>query len=114
MRHLCEHGGDRPSRPRHEEETMASRTTLLPAEWLPRDRHRAVLIGRAWIPAEGGPSVIGVRGDDAVDLTRWHPTVSHLLNVAKAADVRAAMRAAPTLGRIADIIANSTEGERNP
>jgi fumarylacetoacetate (FAA) hydrolase family protein len=58
--------------------------------------------------------VIAVRGDDAVDLTRSYPTVSHLLNVAKPADVRTAIQTAPPLGLLEAIVANSAEGHRDP
>jgi fumarylacetoacetate (FAA) hydrolase family protein len=92
---------------------MASRVRLSARDCLPANAERAVLVGRAWVPAEGGPSVIGVRGDEAVDLTRWHPTVSHLLNAARSPEVRAAIRTAPALGRLADIVANSVEGQRD-
>src|SRR5262245_11016810 len=93
---------------------MAPRVKLSVSECLPRDLDRAVLVGRAWVPADGGPSVIGVRGDDAVDLTGWRPTVSHLLNTARVADVRTAIGSAPRLGPIAEIVANSVEGQRDP
>jgi fumarylacetoacetate (FAA) hydrolase family protein len=72
-----------------------------------------VLVGRAWVPAEGGPCVVGVRGDDAVDLTRAYPTVSHLLNVAGSADVCAAIHRGPSLGPLDAIVANSAEGRRD-
>ena len=81
-------------------------------ECLPRDG-AALLVGRAWVLAEEGPCVIGVRGEDAVDLTRVFGTVSHLLNVAKPADVRAAIERAPVLAPIDDVVANSTEGDRD-
>ena len=93
---------------------MTSNVTLSAERCLPRAGAEALLIGRAWVPADGGPAVIGVRGTDAVDLTQWHPTVSHLLDAASPAEVRAAIRAAPSLGPIADIVANSAEGRRNP
>jgi fumarylacetoacetate (FAA) hydrolase family protein len=80
---------------------------------LPRDRDRALLIGRAWIPAEDGPSVIGVRGDSAVDLTRSYPTVSQLLNIAKPSDIRAVIQVAPAMGSLDEIVANSAEGSRD-
>ena len=48
---------------------MTSTPKLSAADCVPRDAS-ALLIGRAWIPAEDGPSVIAVRGDEAVDLTR--------------------------------------------
>ena len=83
-------------------------------ESLPRNAAEAVLVGRAWVPAEEGPSVIGIRGDEAVDLTRTYPTVSHLLNVAKPADVRSAIRQAPSLTRLEALVGNSVEGARDP
>ena len=84
---------------------------LSAAECLPRDGS-ALLIGRVWLPAETGPCVVGVRGEEAVDLTRAYPTVSQLLNVAKPQDLRAAIKGAPIIGRLDDIVANSREGER--
>src|SRR6266496_1785870 len=93
---------------------MTPRPALSARECLPRDLAGALLIGRAWIPAEGGPSVIAVRGEEAVDLTRSYSTVSWLLNTAKAGDVRAAIKSAPSVGRIDAIIGNSVEGHRDP
>jgi len=84
---------------------------LSAAECLPRDGS-ALLIGRVWLPAENGPCVVGVRGEEAVDLTRPYPTVSQLLNAAKPQDLRAAIKGAPVIGRLDDIVANSREGER--
>jgi fumarylacetoacetate (FAA) hydrolase family protein len=88
--------------------------TLSARDCLPRDAGAALLVGRAWAPAEDGPCVIAVRGEDVVDLTRTYPTVSHLLNVAKPADVRAAIGRAPSLGRLDDVAANSAESRRDP
>ena len=82
-------------------------------ETLPRDAGDALLIGRAWVPSEAGPSVIGIRGNDAVDLTPAYPTVSHLLNVARPAEVRAAVARAPVLTGLASLVANSAEGARD-
>ena len=93
---------------------MASTTRLSAQDCLPQDASAALLVGRAWVPAHAGPSVIGVRGAEAVDLTRAYPTTSHLLNVAKAADVRAAIAAAPRLVAVSDLVANSAEGARDP
>jgi len=42
---------------------MTSRAKLSAHECVPRDA-RALLIGRVWVPAEQGPSVVAVRGDD--------------------------------------------------
>jgi fumarylacetoacetate (FAA) hydrolase family protein len=81
---------------------------------VPRDQGSPLLLGRAWVPAEAGPSVIAVRGDQAVDLTRSYPTVSHCLNVAAPAEIRAAIGAAPELAPLDDLVANSSEGRRDP
>ena len=93
---------------------MAPRMKLSAGDCLPRDRDQAVLVGRAWVPAEGGPSVVAVRREELVDLTGWRPTMSHLLNTAGPVDVRAAIRTAPALGRVADVLGNSVEGQRDP
>ncbi len=79
---------------------------------VPRDA-AALLIGRAWVPAEEGPSVIAVRGDEAVDLTPSYATVSQLLNIAKPDELRAAIKVAPAVGRLDDLVANSREGQRD-
>jgi fumarylacetoacetate (FAA) hydrolase family protein len=88
--------------------------TLSALDCAPRDAARALLIGRAWVPAVSGPSVIGVRGDDVVDLTAAYPTTSHLVNVAKPADVRSAIQQGPRLSRLEELAANSVEGHRDP
>src|SRR5438034_3809962 len=90
-----------------------TRVALSVQECLPKNAAEAVLVGRAWVPAEDGPSVIGVRGAEAVDLTRTYPTVSHLLNVATPKDVRAAIQRAPRLASIEALVANSVEGHRD-
>src|SRR5262249_57140592 len=85
----------------------------LSAPWgRPGDRG-ALLIGGAWMPAEDGPSVIAVRGDDAVDLTRTYPTVSHLVNVAMPGELRAAIKGAPVVTGIEALVSNSVEGGRD-
>jgi fumarylacetoacetate (FAA) hydrolase family protein len=91
---------------------MTSRAKLSADECVPRDA-RALLIGRVWAPAVQGPSVVAVRGDDVVDLTSSYPTVSQLLNVAPPDELRAAIKLAPLLGRLGDIVANSREGQRD-
>jgi len=68
--------------------------TLSVQESMPRDGH-ALLVGRAWLPSDDGPAVIGVRGAEAVNLTRAYPTASHLLNVAKPEEISSAIRRAP-------------------
>ncbi len=87
-------------------------TRLSAARCVPRDT-TALLIGRAWMPAEDGPSVIAVRGDEAVDLTRTYPTVSHLVNVATPAELRGAIKRAPVVASMETLVANSVEGARD-
>ena len=79
---------------------------------LPHDAAEALLVGRAWSPAEAGPCVVAVRGDEVVDLTPRYPTTSELVNVARPADLRAAMKAAPRLATLEALAANSVEGAR--
>src|SRR5437899_10692501 len=86
--------------------------TLSVQESMPRDGH-ALLVGRAWLPSDDGPAVIGVRGAEAVNLTRAYPTASHLLNVAKPEEISSAIRQAPPLGRLDALVANSVEGARD-
>jgi fumarylacetoacetate (FAA) hydrolase family protein len=90
-----------------------ARVTLSAAQCLPTEARGALLVGRAWLPDAEGPAVVGVRGAELVDLTRTFPTVSHLMNVAKPADVRVAIEKAPVLAKIEDVIANSVEGHRD-
>lgn len=79
---------------------------------LPHDHERALLVGRAWVPAVGGAVLVVVRGDDLVDATRVAPTSAALMNLP---DPAAALRAAadlPTVAKLADVLANSVEERR--
>jgi fumarylacetoacetate (FAA) hydrolase family protein len=96
------------------EESAMSPVAVTVQDCLPSNAADALLVGRAWVPAAGGPCVIGVRGPDAVDLTPSHPTVSHLLNAATAGEVRAAIERAPALTPLPALVANSVEGSRDP
>ena len=64
-------------------------------------------------PRRVRPLVVAVRGDEVVDLTRVYPTTSLLLNTAKPADVRAAIKAASRLTTLEALAANSVEGARD-
>ncbi|OCX64475.1 fumarylacetoacetate hydrolase [Thioclava sp. SK-1] len=46
---------------------------------LPDDHHRAVLVGRVWVTAQGGPCIVTVRGENLYDLTGIAATMTHLL-----------------------------------
>ena len=91
---------------------MAPTVSLSADTCLPADPD-ALLVGRAWVPAQDGPCVIGLREGDAVDLTPTYPTVSYMLNVASPADIRAALKAGASLGPVDAIVANSREGHRD-
>src|SRR5208337_1145203 len=80
---------------------------------LPEDREQALLIGRAWVPACAGPALIGVRGDDVIDLSRVAATASALLELD---DPVAAVRDASGLsglGSLSEIVANSAWNRRH-
>jgi fumarylacetoacetate (FAA) hydrolase family protein len=89
------------------------RERLSVAATLPRDRAHALLVGRAYVPAYDGAVLVGVAGDDLVDLSAVAPTSSALCNLD---DPAAAIRRAGPLPRIAplaDAIANSAEDARD-
>ena len=92
---------------------MSPAPRLTARDCLPRDASDALLVGRAWLPAESGPAVVAVRGEEGVDLTRRYPTTSRLLNEARPAEVLAAMKAAPVVGPLEALAGNSVEGARD-
>jgi fumarylacetoacetate (FAA) hydrolase family protein len=92
---------------------MSPAAPLTARDCLPRDAAQALLVGRAWSPAEAGPCVVAVRGDEVVDLTRAYPTTSGLLNTARPGDLRDAIKAAPRLASLEALAANSVEGARD-
>ncbi len=80
---------------------------------LPADHGSAVLIGRAWVPARGGPLPVLVQGGAIHDLSPLARTVSQLLELDSPAD---AIRAAGRLARVADLgaaLANSDPAQRD-
>ena len=60
-------------------------------QWLPEDGFAGTLVGRAWVPGEGGqaagPSVVALREDGVFDLSQAMPTMSGLLEMADPAGV---------------------------
>src|ERR1700742_1240686 len=64
-------------------------TSLSAASILPDDGTKGTLVGRAWLPSAGGPSVIAVREAGVYDVTSRFPTVSAL---AEEADPATALR----------------------
>ncbi len=83
--------------------------TLDIANTMPVDWTRATLVGRAWVPAADGPSVIKVTQDGVFDITKAGPTMADLCNTD---DPTAKARAAtgPRLGSIEELLANSEAG----
>jgi fumarylacetoacetate (FAA) hydrolase family protein len=87
---------------------------LSPAATLPQDGCRGALVGRVWLPGEpAGPAIVAVREDGVYDLSRLAPTMSELC----AADEPVALArstAAPRIGDLALILANSRWDRRDP
>ena len=80
------------------------------ANVLPDDRLVGALVGRVWLPAASGPSVVAVRESGVYDITSHYPTVSAL---AEQANPAAALRRAEGV-RIGDLdaIAANTPPEK--
>lgn len=85
---------------------------LTPATALPVDHERALLVGRAWVPAVDGAVLVAVQGDDLVDATRVAPTSAALMNLPDPAAALRAAGALPRIGAVAAILANSAEDAR--
>ena len=80
---------------------------------LPEDRGRALLIGRAWVPACAGPALVAVRGDDVVDLSSVAATASAFLDLDDPAAVVRDAGALPRLAALSEMVANSAWNRRN-
>ncbi len=80
------------------------------ASLLPENAEHATLVGRVWIPAVAGPSVVVVRNGIALDLSEHVATMSEL--VESRLDV--ARLSGTPLGALADLLANTPEGSRDP
>ena len=85
---------------------------LDPRPVLPADAAGGAFAGRAFVPHVGGPSVIAMRGEEVVDLSRAFPTMRDLC---EAKDPAAALRRADgaSLGRLDDIAANTPPDTRD-
>jgi fumarylacetoacetate (FAA) hydrolase family protein len=80
---------------------------------LPEDHGQAVLVGRAWRPDVGGPAAVVVRGNELVDISAAAPTVSQLCETEAPAEFARDARG-ETVGRLADVLANTPPDARNP
>ena len=84
------------------------------ASTLPIDCDRALLVGRAFVPAVSGAVLVAVRGDDLVDASAVAPTSSMLANLDDPAAALKGARSLPRIAKLDDVLANSDEGTRNP
>ena len=84
--------------------------SLSAATILPDDQTAGGLVGRVWLPAASGPSVVAIRDSGVYDITAQYPTVSAL---AEQGNPAAALRAAEG-ARVSDLnaIAANTPPEK--
>jgi fumarylacetoacetate (FAA) hydrolase family protein len=84
----------------------------LTSSTLPQDGTAGALAGRVWRPDAGGPSVVAVRGDDLVDVTRAFPTMRDLC---ESRDPAAALKDAQgeRIGSLRDVLANTPPETRD-
>jgi fumarylacetoacetate (FAA) hydrolase family protein len=89
---------------------------LEPRTSLPVDAGRACLVGRAWVPGTPpGPSVVVVSGDQAIDVSTGYATTGLLLEtVNPAATARAARAGGVSLGKLSDLLANTSANRHDP
>ena len=93
--------------------TADIRSCLTSARALPADASRALLIGRAWVPAVKGPVLVRIDGDGLFDLSAMAPTASELLNRPDVAREIHAADALPRMGSLAETLANSADNSRD-
>ena len=87
--------------------------TRLNDSCLPEDRDRALLVGRLWLPAIGGPVPITISGDDVFDVSSIAPTASQLLELRDPAGSVRAARDLPRVASLTTVLANSGEQDRD-
>ena len=80
---------------------------------MPEDRDRALLVGRAWMPAVEGPAVVCVRGDDVYDLSPIAATASAFFELDDPVAVLRDASALPVLPSLAETLANSAWSKRD-
>ena len=90
------------------------RPHLTSSRCLPADAARALLIGRAWVPAVDGPVLVRLAGDHLLDLSAIAATSSELLNRADVVREIRAANALPRVGALSEALANAAEGSRDP
>ncbi|HEX6793503.1 MAG TPA: fumarylacetoacetate hydrolase family protein [Casimicrobiaceae bacterium] len=93
--------------------TLDIRSRLNSAGALPADASRALLIGRAWVPAVKGPTLVRIDHGDLFDLSAIAPTASELLNRPDVAREIRSSDALPRVASLADALANSADEARD-
>ena len=84
------------------------------AEILPDDAESATLVGRAWVPAVSGPSIVVLRGPEVVDVSAVFPTMRALTeSVDPAAATAAAAASGTRIGTIDELVANTPPETRD-
>jgi len=80
---------------------------------LPADGTTGSLAARVWRPDMDGPSVVALRGQDVIDITRAFPTMRDLCETP---DPAIALQRAPgeRLGSIVELLGNTPPDTRNP
>ena len=89
------------------------RSRLTATACLPADHARAVLIGRVWLPAVGGPAPARITSDGVYDLSVVAATASELFDHDDPVDAIRAAGALPRIAALADVLANSATGGRD-
>jgi fumarylacetoacetate (FAA) hydrolase family protein len=82
------------------------RNKITPALILPVDSSTATLIGRAWVPALGGPVPVLIRSDSIYDLSGVARTVSELLEMESPLEAIQGMSPLPRIAGLAEVMAN--------
>ena len=80
---------------------------------LPADAADAILVGRAFLPSVEGPALVAVRGAQVHDLSRVAPTCSALLEFEHPARTVRAATDLPSIGTLADLLANTPHDTRD-
>jgi fumarylacetoacetate (FAA) hydrolase family protein len=90
-----------------------SMISLNAAEILPDDGEAGALVGRVWLPAASGPSVVAVRDNGVFDITSRYPTVSALAEQANPATALRGFEGV-RIGDLDAIAANTPPDKRDP
>ena len=85
------------------------------SEILPDDAASATLVGRAWVPDVGGPSVVVLRGLDVVDVSAVFPTMRALTESADPAAAASTAAAAhgTAIGSVDELVENTPPETRD-